>query len=160
MVDARMVNGRRSDGQQSMLGWSTVDARQSTADARMLDSQRPTLGCLTVDARMLDGRRSDGQRSTLGWSMVDSRMVNGRRSDGQWSTLGPSTADARMVNGRRSDARWLTLGCSTTDGRTTTDDDRPTMTDARRVHHEANADDLALRCAPTVALVNFLFYFP
>jgi len=75
-------------------------------------------------------------------------MVNGRRLDAR-----QSTANARMVNGQRSDARWLTLGCLTTDGQTTTDDDRPMMTDTCRVHHEANADDLALRCAPT-ALVN------
>ena len=41
-----------------------------------------------------------------------------------------------MVNTRRS-------GWSTTDGLTMTDNDRPTMTDARRVQREANADDLA-----------------
>jgi len=79
--------------------------------------------------------------------------------DGQWSTLRYLTVDSRRSDARRSDGQWSMLGCSTTDGRTTTDDDRPTMTDARRVHHEANADDLALRCAPHQRLLWLIFYF-
>jgi len=145
MLGWSTVNSRQSDARQSTLGWSMVDSRM--VNSRCLDGQWLTLRCSTVDGRMVNGR--------LRWSMVDAWMVNGR-----WLDARQSMADGWMLNGRCSDAQWLTLGCSTMDGWTMTNDDRPTMTDARRVHHEANTDDLALRCAPMVALVNFLFYFP
>src|SRR5260221_14110363 len=103
---------------------------------------------------MDNGRQLDDDA----WSMV------GQRSDDDaWSTVGQrrSTTDQRRptkVDGRMLDG-WM-LGWSTTDGWMTTDDDRPTTTDARCVQREANTDDLAAVRANGFSGVFFFFFFP